>query len=66
MDFLQGSQTYPLEAALEVAQQRGLIDEQVNLHPLSVFVCVGGGDWYYEGVIPTGDSTRGGTSAGID
>lgn len=30
MDFLQGSQTYPLEAALEVAQQRGLIDEQVS------------------------------------
>jgi hypothetical protein len=29
MDFLQGSQTYPLEAALEVAQQRNLIDEQV-------------------------------------
>lgn len=34
MDFLQGSQTYPLEAALEVAQQRGLIDEQVSeQHP---------------------------------
>lgn len=31
MDFLQGSQTYPLEAALEVAQQRGLIDEQVRV-----------------------------------
>lgn len=37
MDFLQGSQTYPLEAALEVAQQRGLIDEQVGV---SVCVCV--------------------------
>lgn len=30
MDFLQGSQAYPLEAALEVAQQQGLIDEQAR------------------------------------
>jgi hypothetical protein len=30
MDFLQGSQTYPLEAALEVAEQRGMVDEQVR------------------------------------
>jgi hypothetical protein len=29
MDFLQGSQTYPLEAALEVAAARGMVDEQV-------------------------------------
>lgn len=30
MDFLQGSQTYPLESALEVAEQRGMVDEQVR------------------------------------
>jgi hypothetical protein len=32
MDFLQGSQTYPLEAALEVAEQRKMVDEQVWIH----------------------------------
>ncbi|WIA39313.1 hypothetical protein OEZ86_005428 [Tetradesmus obliquus] len=31
MDFLQGSQSYPLEAALEVAEQRGMVDEQVYI-----------------------------------
>jgi hypothetical protein len=43
MDFLQGSQTYPLEAALEVAQQRNLIDEQVGFVG-RVCVWAGGGD----------------------
>lgn len=36
MDFLTGSQTYPLEAALEVAEQRGMVDEQVWLPVLRV------------------------------
>jgi hypothetical protein len=34
MDFLQGSQTYPLEAALEVAEQREMVDEQVWIHKI--------------------------------
>ncbi len=41
-DFLAGSQSYPLESALEICEARGLVDEQVGVCMMACSMMFGG------------------------